>query len=177
MLAVLLPTLLTGTALAAPEIHLEGSAQVLPTTAALDIRARADGERDAYVLGAVRVDPTGQWIGRAGVGIDVLGSGDGIDLKLGLFLGGTGDAGELTWNGRPAAGGEIQLGVSVGRVFGSYRHMDGFAGPLEDRLTEDELRLGFALTDRWRVHGQALEVNPGDGEWRPSFGLGVEAVF
>jgi hypothetical protein len=161
----------------APEFHVEATSQIMPSTVALDLRARADGKHDGYVSAVMRVDPTGMWIGRAGVGVDVFGGGDGFDLKLGLFLGGTGDIRAHAMYGRPTAGAEALLGVKIGRVYGWYRHTDGFAGPLEDRLTEDELRLGFRLTDTVRVHGQYLIYNPGDAVLRGGAGAGVEVVF
>lgn len=169
---------LASLALAAdPEIHAEATSQLLPRTVALDLRGRVDGERDAYLSGIVRVDPTGAWVGRAGIGFDVFGRGDGLDLKLGLFLGGVGDFADPAMYGRPAAGAEVLLGVRFGRVFGSFRHVDGFAGPLEDRLTEDELRLGFRITDHVRVHGQYLVYDPGATDPRGGAGIGAEVVF
>jgi hypothetical protein len=165
---------------AAPEYHVEATSQIMPDTVALDVRGRMDGEHDGYVTAVARVDPTGCWIGRAGVGFDVFGGKDGVDLKLGLFLGGTGDVSDParpTLYGRPTAGAEVLFGLKIGRVYGWYRHTDGFAGPLEDRLTEDELRLGFRVTDNVRVHGQYLIYNPGDQVVRGGAGLGAEVVF
>lgn len=169
---------LSAFALAAePEYHAELTSQVMPDTVAFDLRARADGEHDGYVMAAMRVDPTGGWIGRTGIGIDVFGGRDGVDLKLGLFLGGTGDLSNHAMYGRPAAGAELQFGLGIGRVYGWYRHVDGFAGPLEDRLTEDELRIGFRITDHVRVHGQYLIYNPGDETLHGGAGLGAEVIF
>ena len=164
-------------AFAAPEYHLELGTQMLPSSATVDARARVDGEKDGYIGLAGRVDPTGTWLGRASIGVDVFGGGDTVDLKLGLFLGGTGTLADPALPGRPAAGAEIQFGLSFGRIYGYYRHLDGFAGPLEDRLTEDELRLGFRVSDAVRVHGQYVVVNPGDTVARGGAGLGAEVVF
>lgn len=167
----------TPAAHSAPEVHAEANAQLLPTTVALDLRARMEGEKDAYVCVVTRIDPTGTWVGRAGVGFDVFGAGETVDLKLGLFLGGTGNAAALAMYGRPTAGAEVLFGLTFGRVSGHYRHVDGFAGPLEDRLTEDELRVGFRITDAVRVHGQYLIYNPGDAITRGGAGIGAEVVF
>ena len=170
-------------ALAAPasahplEWHVEGTGEALPEAPALDLRAHADGRHDGYVGVASRFAPDGTWLGRAGVGIDLFGGGDGLDLRLGLFLGGVGNAGEPSMVARGSAGGEVEVALELGRVRGSYRHADGFAGVLEDRLTEDELRLGFRITDTWRVHGNFVVLNPGDDQPRDGFGLGVEAIF
>lgn len=160
-----------------PEWHIEASSQLMPETVTLDLRARAEGKHDGYVDAALRVDPSGQWLGHAGVGLDVFGGGSVVDLRLGLFLGGVGDLSREAMFGRPAVGGEVLFGLKFGRVYGHYRHLDGFAGPLEDRLTEDELRLGFVLTEHLRVHGQVIAVNPGDHLLRGGAGIGVEAVF
>jgi hypothetical protein len=159
------------------EFHLEGTSQIMPDTVALDVRGRVDGEHDGYLSANARIDPTGVWVGRTGIGFDVFGGRDGVDLKLGLFLGGTGDLSERSMLGRPAAGAELRFGVKIGRVYGWYQHVDGFAGPLEDRLTEDELRLGFRLTDKVRVHGQYLIYNPGDGIGHGGAGIGAELVL
>lgn len=173
----MLVALLAAPAFAAPEYHVEASSQILPSTVAFDVRGRVDGEKDGYVGVVTRVDPTGAWIGRAGIGFDVFGGGETVDLKLGLFVGGTGNLADASLIGRPAAGAEIQFGLKFGRVYGYYRHVDGFAGPLEDRLTEDELRLGFRITDAVRVHGQYVIVNPGDEIARGGAGIGAEVVF
>jgi len=169
--------LVTAAVAAEPEYHFEATSQIMPETVALDVRARMDGEHDGYVTTVARIDPTGTWIGRAGVGIDVFGGKDGVDLKLGLFLGGAGDLTQSSMIGRPTAGAEIQFGLNIGRVYGWYRHTDGFAGPLEDRLTEDELRVGFRISDTVRVHGQYLIYNPGDAIIRGGAGAGLEVVF
>lgn len=159
------------------EWHLEGSSQLLPDTVALDLRARADGKHDGYILGAMRVDPTGQWIGRAGVGFDVFGGGTVVDLKLGVFLGGVGDLSNHSMIGRPTAGGEVLFGLRFGRVYGFLRHMQGFAGPFEDLLTESELRVGFRFSDHISAHGQLLAINPGTDLWSGGAGLGMEYTF
>jgi hypothetical protein len=169
--------LASAVAFAEPEYHVEATSQIMPDTVAADLRARMDGEHDGYVGVNLRVDPTGTWVGRAGIGVDLLGGGEGVDLKLGLFLGGTGDLADRSMIGRPAAGAELLFGVKVGRVYGWYHHVDGFAGPLEDRLTEDELRLGFAVTEKVRVHGQYLIYNPGDEIVRGGAGIGAEVIF
>lgn len=168
---------LASLAAAHPEFRAEATSQLLPSTVALDLRGRADGEHDGYVSANARIDPTGAWIGRAGIGVDVFGGGDGVDLKLGLFLGGVGDVTAPAMYGRPAAGAEVLFGLKIGRVYGSYRHVDGFAGPLEDRLTEDELRLGFRLTDDLRLHGQYLVYDPGAVDPQGGAGVGVEVIF
>ncbi|MFZ5476502.1 MAG: hypothetical protein ACOZNI_06955 [Myxococcota bacterium] len=173
LFALALPALATDDT----EFHVEATSQIMPDTVALDLRGRVDGEHDGYLSANARIDPTGTWVGRAGVGVDVFGGAEGVDLKLGLFLGGTGDLVESSMLGRPAAGAEILFGLKIGRVYGWYRHVDGFAGPLEDRLTEDELRLGFRLTDHVRVHGQYLLYNPGDERLRGGAGVGAEVVF
>ena len=169
--------LVSAAAAAPPEHHVEASSQIMPSTVALDVRGRMDGAHDGYLGVVTRIDPTGTWIGRAGVGLDVFGGRDGVDLKLGLFLGGTGNLAEPSMLGRPTAGAEVLFGLNIGRVYGHYRHTDGFAGPLEDRLTEDELRLGFRITDTVRVHGQYLVYNPGDQVPRGGAGIGAEVVF
>ena len=159
-----------------PEIHLEVSSQLVPETVTLDLRAAAEGAHDGYVNAAMRVDPTGAWLGHAGIGFDVFG-GSAVDLRFGLFLGGVGNVAQGTMVGRPTVGGEALFGLKFGRVYGHFRHLDGFVGPLEDRLTEDELRVGFCLTDHVRVHGQLVGFNPGDRIWRGGAGVGAEVVF
>lgn len=169
--------LLAALAHAEPEYHVEAGGQFTPYAVVFDTAARIDGEHDGYILAAARVDPYGTWLGRAGVGIDVFGGGEGVDLKLGLFLGATGNLQDRSLWGRPAMGGEVQLGLKIGRVYGFYRHLDGFMGPLEDRLSEDEFRLGFRITDQVRAHGQYVIFNPGDAQYQGMPGIGVEVVF
>ncbi len=162
---------------ARPEWHFEASSQLMPETVTLDLRVRADGKRDGYVLAAMRVDPSGQWLGRAGVGFDLFGGGRTVDLKLGVFLGGVGDLTDRSMIGRPTLGGEVLFGLRFGRVYGHIRHLDGFVGPWEDRLTEDELRVGFQIAEHVGVHGQVVAVNPGTQRWSGGAGVGVEVAF
>lgn len=172
---------LVSLAFATPEFHAEASSQLTPSAAVVDVRARVEGEKDAYLMGAMRVNPWGEWLGRAGIGVDVLGEGDGLDLKLGLFVGGVGELGDTDFGigsaSRPALGGEFQIGARAGRVYGYYRHMDGMAGFAEDHLSENEFRVGFVLTDSIRVHGQYVVFNPGATATYGGVGAGVEAVF
>ncbi|MSQ04300.1 MAG: hypothetical protein EXR71_20870 [Myxococcales bacterium] len=160
-----------------PEWHLEASSQLMPDTLTLDLRARADGKRDGYVLAAMRIDASGRWLGRAGVGFDLFGGGRTVDLKLGVFLGGVGDLDDRSMVGRPTLGGEVLFGLRFGRVYGHIRHLDGFVGPLEARLTEDELRVGFQVAEHVGVHGQLVAVNPGTEIWTGGAGVGVEVAF
>lgn len=160
-----------------PEFHVEVTSQIMPHTVAVDARGRMDGEKDAYVTTVSRIEPTGAWIGRVGIGLDVFGGREGVDLKVGLFLGGAGDLANAPMYGRPTAGAELQFGRGIGRVYGWYRHADGSAGLIEDRLTEDELRLGFRITDAVRVHAQYLIYNPGDAILLGGAGVGGEVVF
>jgi hypothetical protein len=166
-----------GMAWAEPEFHMEAGGQFTPYSLVFDTAARMDGEHDGYIMAAARVDPYGVWLGRAGVGIDVFGGAEGLDLKLGLFMGATGDLSDRSLWGRPALGGELQLGVKIGRVYGFYRHLDGFAGPLEDRLSENEFRLGFEVHEHVRLHGQFVVFNPGDRQYQAMPGIGAEVVF
>jgi hypothetical protein len=164
-----------------PESHLSAGVHAWPAVPALDLEARLEGDRDAYLLGAVRIEPGDAWLGRAGVGFDLLGGGT-ADVRLGLFLGGVGTFEAGAWGpeahvARVAAGGEILLGLHLGRLHGSYRHLDGFAGPLEDRLTEDELRVGYRVVDPVEVYGRYIVWNPGERDPRGGFGLGVDVVF
>lgn len=160
-----------------PEFHVEAGGQWTPESLVLDLGARAEGKRDGYLLVAARVAPTGNWLGRAGIGVDLFGGRDGLDLKLGLFLGATGNAREPSIFGRPTAGAELQFGGQIGRVYGWFRHLNGFSGVLENHLTENELRIGFELTDHVRIHGQAVHFNPREKEHDLGFGAGAEFVF
>lgn len=167
---------------AGDEIHLDLGGQIAPDpgsgmSIALNTEARLEGDKDGYLLGAARVDPGGDWIGRLGVGFDVFGGGEELELRFGLFGGFTGNALDRTVFARPTMGGELQFGGKVGRVYGFYRHLDGFSGMLEERLTENELRLGFALTEEVRVHGQYVTFNPGGDRLVQGFGLGAEMIW
>lgn len=157
--------------------HIEASSQLMPETVTLDVRGRADGPKDGYVLAAARIDPTGGWLGRAGVGFDVFGAGDGMDLKLGLFAGGVGDLTVPSMMGRPTFGGEVLFGMRFGRLFWHIRHLQGFAGPFEDLLTEDELRVGFRFSEQLAAHFQLIATNPGTEIWSGGAGGGVEVSF
>ncbi len=53
------------------------------------VSLRAIGKKDAYIGVEGRFDGTGDWTGRVGAGIDVLGKSN-FDLKVGLFMGGIG---------------------------------------------------------------------------------------
>lgn len=169
--------LLTAFATAAPEVHTDLSAQWSPETLVLGVGGRLEGEDDGYLLLSGRIDPSGAYLGRAGFGFDLFGDGDTMDLRFGLFLGETGNLLDRTVLRRPAAGVEVEFGMHLGSAYGSLRHLDGFSGPLEQRLTENEVRVGFEVDEHLLVHGQYGRFNP--GELRPvgGFGAGVELVF
>lgn len=150
----------------------EASLQASTQTLALDGRARVEGEKDAYVSAAARYFTDGEWIGRVGAGVDLLGKGDVVDLKLGLTAGGVGYGKDRP--GLGTVGGELQLGVHLGPVYGSLRHMDGFVGPFTARLTEDEVRVGAVLPADIRLYGQFVDLNPGDDVHRGLVGVGLE---
>lgn len=146
---------------------------------ALGLGAKFTPTRATFVGLEGRSSVGGHWLGRGTVGLDVLGGSDTLDFTLGLFLGTTG-----TWepvqigmsSTDPTAGFELGLGVNAGPVRARYRHADGFRGPLEARLTENEWRLGAEI-GRVQVFGQYVRFNPGDDNPMGGFGAGASLSF
>lgn len=173
-------------ALLAPPAQAATQLQVEASAAQLD----ADGRGVGFALGAelsaggpaalsadVRLSAPGAWLGRGTVSYDLFGRSETLDLRAGLFLGTTG----FTWPVRasavdPTAGFELVFGLNPGPIRARYRHLDGFRGPLEARLTEDEWRLGFEL-GRLQVFGQHTRFNPGEEPRERGFGLGAGLSF
>ncbi|MEL6344038.1 MAG: hypothetical protein AAFV53_13040 [Myxococcota bacterium] len=119
----------------------------------------------------------GNWIGRATAGFDLFGDSDTIDLTLGLFLGTTGDWGAPSVQMAGTAGFEVGVGANIGPLRARYRHADGFRGPLESRLTEDEFRVGYRIFGTVEPFGQYIRFNPGDEEVVSGYGAGVKIAF
>lgn len=155
--------------------------QFLPDAPAHHVRARHVAASDAYLQGEVRYLPASDllWTGRASAGLDVLGGGN-WDLTLGLFLGSAG-----TWDrdrdaailyAMPIGGTEIGVGIQGQRLSFRYRWLAGFGvGPLDDLLTENELTLGYQVTDSLQVYGQYLNLDPGEAQRSSGVGIGLQA--
>ena len=152
--------------------------QMLGDGPGLGIGARFEPGKAAFLSAEARSVFGGHWIGRGTVGLDIFGGSETIDLTAGLFLGSTG-----TWvpmglsTADPTAGFELGFGLNVGPVRGRYRHANGFRGPLEEHLTENEWRLGFGFGDRLQVFGQYVRFNPGDQEAIGGLGAGASLTF
>ena len=104
------------------------------------------------------------WLGRGTVGVDLLG-GETLDLTLGLFAGFAGNtAGPWlrTSTTDPTWGFELGLGAHIGPARLRYRHLDGLRGPLEDRLSENEFRVGAGFIGGTELFGQLVNFNPGE---------------
>lgn len=178
-LAALL-TLLSAPASAETDVQVEAFGTQLQdqhASVGLGLGARVGAGGPAFLAGDVRVSPHASWIGRGTVGLDVFGSSETLDLTLGLFLGTTGWTRPLAASSvDPTAGFELGFGLNPGPVRARYRHLDGFRGPLEARLTEDEWRLGIEL-GRVQVFGQHTRFNPGEDPKERGFGAGASLRF
>lgn len=131
----------------------------------------------AFVAAEGRGLVGGHWIGRGTIGFDLFGGSETLDLTGGLFLGTTGGWAPVGLSGiDPTAGLELGLGVNLGPVRARYRHADGFRGPLEEHLTENEWRLGFEL-GKLQLFGQYLRFNPGEEQAVGGFGAGASMSF
>lgn len=161
----------------ADEISAELFAQTTPqsgyaTGAALRVDAGApfvSGEAFGYV--------DGDWMGRATVGIDLLGGSDQFDLTAGAFLGSVGDWVEPSVGPELTAGFELALGARIGPLQARLRRVDGFRGPLTERLTQNEARLGWVFADRVEVFGQYVNYNPRQDQVIGGFGAGASVRF
>lgn len=178
--AALLPLLLIAPAMAETEVQVEALATQLygeGPGVGFGLGARL-GAGGAGFLGAdVRLSDRASWIGRGTVGLDVLESSETLDLTLGLFLGTTGWMKPLAASAvDPTAGFELGFGLNLGPVRGRYRHLDGFRGPLEARLTEDEWRLGFEI-GTVQIFGQHTRFNPGEEPRERGLGMGAALTF
>jgi len=169
--------LLSGNANAAEEFSAEAFLQATPAEGlASGLGARLDGGSTFLSLEG-RGGMYGTWTGRATAGLDVFGRSDRFDLTLGLFLGTNGSTAEPSIEAAGTAGFELGLGVHLGSLHGRYRHADGFRGPLESRLTEDEWRLGYRMFDTVEVFGQYIHYNPGEYWVVDGYGVGAKVVF
>lgn len=144
----------------------------------LGLGGRLNAGGPAFLSVDARGAVGGHWIGRGTVGLDIFGGSETIDFTAGLFLGTTGSWAPMGASVvDPTAGFELGLGLNVGPVRGRYRHADGFRGPLESRLTENEWRLGFEL-GRMQLFGQYVRFNPGDDSARiGGLGAGASLTF
>jgi hypothetical protein len=167
----------------APQLRARYAMHFLPEAPAHYIGLRHTGEKDAYLNAELRYLPASDllWTGRAGAGVDVLGGGN-WDLTLGLFIGSNGewersDEARILY-AAPMGGTEIGFGIEGERLFAKYRWLAGLgSGPLDEALTENELTLGYKVTDSLHVFGQWIRVNPGEAEKHGGIGLGAQAVF
>lgn len=169
-------SLMMGSA-AADEISAEGYLQATPTgELASGLGARLDSG-GAFLSLEGRAQPEGLWIGRATGGVDLFGSSDRIDLTLGLFLGTTGSTLDPSIETAGTAGFEFGLGGNFGPLRARYRHANGFKGPLESHLSENEFRLGYRVLGNVELFGQHVRFNPGEQETIYGYGAGLKVVF
>lgn len=168
---------LAGTARAEDSVTIEAyGQQMFGDGAGLGLGARVQ-PGSAFIAAEGRSIFGGHWIGRGTIGLDLFGGSEVIDLTGGLFLGTTGSwapVGLSTVD--PTAGLELGIGVNAGPVRARYRHANGFTGPLEEHLTENEWRLGFEL-GRLQFFGQYLRFNPGEEQAVGGFGAGASMTF
>ena len=119
----------------------------------------------------------GEWLGRGTAGLDLFGGSEAFDLTLGLFLGSVGNWVEPSLNAQFSAGFELGLGARVGPLHGRFRRVDGFTGPLEDRLTQNEARIGWIFGDKVEVFGQYVNYTPRQDVTIDGFGAGASVRF
>jgi hypothetical protein len=130
--------------------------------------ARLLGRRDAFLEVDGRLGPDGGWLGRAGIGVDVLGGGR-WHLQPGVYLGGAGRGAFLS----PAifAGPQLGWGFDNTRV---YARASGFLAPTPQGLYgERSFTLGFRVVDEWRVYGRLSTLGTYRGERESYAGFGV----
>lgn len=142
------------------------------------IGARLEGG-GMFLAGEARGYDATHWLGRATAGVDLFGS-DRFDLTLGGFAGTAAtfyEAGLATAELDPTWGFELGLGTRVGPVHARYRRLDGFRGPLQAHLSENELRLGCTVLDSVEVFGQYVTFNPGEADRVRGMGLGASVTF
>ncbi len=171
---MLLFALLTPLALAGDDAHVQ--LQAGPVLQAdqfnLGASARFVRKKDSYIGLEGRASPEGQWTGRAGAGVDLLGN-SALDLKVGLFVGGTGSG--QTGHAETVYGTELAAGMSLGRLYGQYRLLAGLGeGQLAELHTENELTLGIRVKDEVRLYGQFLTLNPGLDHTETAMALGLQ---
>ena len=156
-----MPILLLSSLAWAADLTAEASLQAYPHDLAGGAAFRLERDGGAFLSAEARSLVEGEWIGRATAGFDLFGGSDGFDLTLGLFLGSTGQWWEPSVRAHPTAGFELGIGFECGALRGRYRHADGFRGPLEYRLTENEWRLGFAVFDTVEIWCERFGVGFG----------------
>jgi len=168
--------MMMGTA-SADEISLEAVLQATPTgELASGLGARLDSG-GAFLSLEGRGETEGFWIGRATGGIDLFGNSERLDVTLGVFLGTTGSTTYPTIETAGTAGFEVGLGANMGNLRARYRHANGFSGPLESHLTEDEFRVGYRAFNTVELFGQYVRFNPGEYDPIDGYGVGVKVVF
>jgi len=168
---------LTAAPAQADDISAELFAQTTPQSGyATGVALRVDAGAP-FVSGEAFGYAEGDWMGRATVGVDLLGASDRFDLTAGAFLGSVGDWVQPSVGPELTAGFELSLGARVGPIQARLRRVDGFRGPLTERLTQNEARLGWVFADRVEVFGQYVNYNPRQDVVIGGFGAGARVRF
>lgn len=140
-----------------------------------DLGLRSVGQKDAYLGVEARITTDGVWMGRAGLGFDVLGKSP-LDLKLGLFAGSTGfEDLNQGYALRPQFGSDISIGGEMGRLYGHARWLHGFTSTV-GWMNETQLLAGYRIVGQTRLFGEYLAYNT-DCCGRGGFGVGVDVSF
>lgn len=157
------------------DVHVDAAFAFHPEAVVSDGGVRLVAEKDAYLGADVRLGD-GFTLARAGAGFDVFG-GSGLDLKLGVWMGGLSNTIRPTSYHGVTGGTEVMLGARFDRLYAEHRWIAGFAGPLDGVFTENELTVGFRVLGGASVYGRWTRGPRACGVETDGLGLGVELVL
>lgn len=157
------------------DVEVHAGALVRPEIGLATANVRLLGRRDAYLEVDGRAGPAGDWLGRAGVGVDLLG-GARWHAQVGGFLGGRGQSTFLS--PQLIAGPQVTFGFDNHRVYARWSAMvaSGVTGQHSGVYGERNLLVGFRVVDELRVYGRVLHA--GDLDTHDTWaGMGVGYFF
>ncbi len=131
---------------------------------------RRNGKRDGWVGAEGRWTHDGRWMGRFGLGFDVLGKSP-FDVRLGLVGGHIGDW-QTPDHRSFSIGTEIGFGWHPGRFILDYRTIGGKRPEGRGIRTENHTVIGFRPLERLELYADFVAIDPG-GE--SDIGMGVGA--
>ena len=127
------------------EFQVMGNVETSELSFAPNVIAEVRTNRDTYVYLDGRVATQGDWTGRMGAGVDLLGASK-ADLTIGGFAGSTGNVFNEEFALSPQGGVELGVGYELSRFRAKYRWRGGLRSQASSAyLMESEVDVGVRL--------------------------------
>ncbi len=174
---------LTSSALAGPfdgdTLSVNAASLAMPDDVVLGIGGRLQSDHMPYVSFDGRANREGDWQGYATAGLDFCGSCEGVDIDLGLAIGGFGDWRDRAVAAQPGFGIDWGFGVEIWRLGFNWHSVHGLDEELGHGFDNRRTRVSFDIVENAEIFVQSSSfyLNEDDLDIAHAYGLGAELTF